>query len=398
MSEVSVFAYRALKRDGTLEAGVVNAPDIVDARATLNARGLLPLEILLERNARERKNAIRAADLALGLRMLADLLEAGLPMSRTLHAFEELAPVSWREAIPYLRQSVKEGRGLASALAGAPIAIPPLVVGMVHAGESGSGVAGAMRRAAEAMEGMAATRAAVRSALVYPIVLAAAGIGSVGILVGVVLPKFAVLLGDLNHTLPASTRLLISAVSTARTMFAPSLIATAAVLIGWTAWINTERGRVRWHALLLSVPGLGNLRRATASSRAAYSLAALLDSGVPISEALRHSARASGDGAIEHRLLEARATIGAGTSIGAALESANALTGTVAKLVRAGEETGRLATMLSHAAKLEQERAERMVRSSVRLIEPALVLTFAMIVALVAAAMLQAIYSVRPMS
>ena len=398
MSEVSVFAYRALKRDGTLEAGVVNAPDVSEARATLNARGLLPLEILLERNARERKNAIRAADLALGLRMLADLLEAGLPMSRTLHAFEELAPVSWREAIPYLRQSVKEGRGLASALAGAPIAIPPLVVGMVHAGESGSGVAGAMRRAAEAMEGMAATRAAVRSALVYPIVLAAAGIGSVGILVGVVLPKFAVLLGDLNHTLPASTRLLMSAVSTARTLFAPSLIASAAVLVGWTAWINTERGRVRWHELLLATPGLGNLRRATASSRAAYSLAALLDSGVPISEALRHSARASGDGAIEHRLLEARATIGAGTSIGAALESSNALTGTVAKLVRAGEETGRLATMLSHAAKLEQERAERMVRSSVRLIEPALVLTFAMIVALVAAAMLQAIYSVRPTS
>jgi type II secretory pathway component PulF len=119
---------------------------------------------------------------------------------------------------------------------------------------------------------------------------------------------------------------------------------------------------------------------------------------VNIGEALRFAARASGDAAVELRLMKARESIGTGASIGTALESAEALTGTVVKLVRAGEESGRLTAMLGHGAKLEQDRAERMVRSSVRLIEPALVLVFAFIVATVAAAMLQAIYSVRPVS
>jgi type II secretory pathway component PulF len=255
-----------------------------------------------------------------------------------------------------------------------------------------------MRRAADVMEGVAATRSAVRSALIYPLVLAAAGVGSVGILVGVVLPKFALLLGDLNHTLPPSTRLLMTTVATARSLFIPSLTLLAAGLLGWTAWVATTEGRVRWHEFLLCVPGLGPVRRSTASARASFALAALLDSGVNIGEALRFAARASGDAAIELRLMKARESIGTGASIGTALESAEALTGTVVKLVRAGEESGRLTAMLGHGAKLEQDRAERMVRSSVRLIEPALVLVFAFIVATVAAAMLQAIYSVRPVS
>jgi general secretion pathway protein F len=392
------FTYRALRRDGTLETGALNAPGPDDASALLSARGLLPVEVQPDDSPRERSSAMRAADLALGLRMLADLLDAGLSMSRTLQLFEELAPADWQKAIPHIRQSVKEGKGLAASLASAPVLIPPLVIGIAYAGEAGSGTAPAIRRAADAMEGVASTRAAVRSALVYPIVLAAAGVASIGILVGVVLPKFALLLSDLNQELPATTRLLLVSVRVMKTAFVPFLVVAATALAGWTAWVATEQGRVTWHEFLLRLPILGGARRSAASARSAYSLAALLDSGVPISEALRHAARSSGDAAIEKRLLRARDTIVTGTSIGAALEAADAFTGTVAKLVRAGEETGRLTAMLGHAARLEHDRAERTVRSSVRLIEPALVLTFALIVALVAAAMLQAVYSVRPVS
>lgn len=398
VNQVASYSYRALRRDGSIEAGAVHAPGVEDAQRILAVRGLLPVEVRLEATSRENAAAIRPADLAIGLRMLGDLLEAGLSMSRTLHLFEELAPAVWRKAIPQIRQSIKEGKGLASALAAAPLAIPPLVIGIAQAGEAGSGIGAAVRRAADAMEGVAATRAAVRSAMVYPIVLAAAGVGSVGILVGVVLPKFALLLSDLNHALPPATRMLLAMVAATRASFVPSVVVVTLTLVAWTAWVTTPRGRIRWHELLLGVPLLGVARRSAASARGAYSLAALLESGVPINEALRHAARACGDAAIEQRMLRARESIATGVSIGSALEASDALTGTVSKLVRAGEETGRLATMLGHAAKLEHDRAERIVRSSVRLIEPGLVLTFAIIVAFVAAAMLQAVYSVRPVS
>jgi type II secretory pathway component PulF len=112
--------------------------------------------------------------------------------------------------------------------------------------------------------------------------------------------------------------------------------------------------------------------------------------------AMLHAARASGDASLTRRILTARESVVQGRRPSDALSEEAALTPTAVRLARAGEETGRLAAMLSHAAALERERAESMVRSAVRLLEPALILVFGGLVALVAAALLQAIYSVRP--
>ncbi|MGH7622423.1 MAG: type II secretion system F family protein, partial [Gemmatimonadaceae bacterium] len=89
-------------------------------------------------------------------------------------------------------------------------------------------------------------------------------------------------------------------------------------------------------------------------------------------------------------------TVSAGDSLSRAFEIHDATTPTVVRLARAGEETGRLSAMLDHAARIEQQRADRVVRTAVRMLEPMLLLTFASVVALIAAALLQAIYSVRP--
>ena len=125
-------------------------------------------------------------------------------------------------------------------------------------------------------------------------------------------------------------------------------------------------------------------------------MASLLDSGVPIAPALLAGARASGDAALEARLMEARASVIAGTPLSSAIAASDAATSTVVRLVRAGEESGRLAEMLSRGSVLEAERARRLVNGAVKLLEPALILMFGGIVAFVAAALLQAVYSVRP--
>ena len=117
---------------------------------------------------------------------------------------------------------------------------------------------------------------------------------------------------------------------------------------------------------------------------------------MPLSTALAHAARAGGDAAISARVIAARDDVIAGARPSAAFLARDALTPVAARLVRAGEETGALASMVAHAARLEGERATERVRAFVRLLEPALILAFGGLVALVAAALLQAIYSVRP--
>jgi general secretion pathway protein F len=390
------FSYRAAHRSGLLETGTVRAESAEAARELLFSRGLFPLELRLQGDGPAARARIPTDELALGLRVLATLLESGLPVARALAAMDELVPASWARALPALRESVRQGNSLGAALSAAPVGFPPLVVGLVQAGEAGSGLAGAVARAAALIESAAETRRAVRAALAYPLVLAAAGAGSLALLVGFVLPRFAAVLADLGQALPPTARLVLGVAQAARAGFLPALFTLLAAAAVWKAWTQTEDGRARWHALLLALPLAGSIRRAGAVSRFCAALGALLESGVPIAPALAHATRATGDAALAARMLAAREQVVAGRAISAALHEADAATPTSIRLIRTGEETGRLAPMLAHAARIEAARAEQRVRSLVRVLEPAMIVAFGGVVALVAAALLQAVYSVRP--
>jgi general secretion pathway protein F len=183
----------------------------------------------------------------------------------------------------------------------------------------------------------------------------------------------------------------------ARAAFVPALFTVLVAGLLWRVWTGTEEGRAKWDAFLLGVPLVGGIRRSAATGRFCAALGALLESGVPIAPALSYATRATGDAALTGRILAARESVVAGRSIAASLEAENAATPTSIRLIRTGEETGRVGPMLSHASRIEAERAEQLVRALVRVLEPSMIIVFGGIVALVAAALLQAVYSVRPL-
>jgi type II secretory pathway component PulF len=330
------------------------------------------------------------------LRILANLLESGLSVGKTLVAFAELAPESWTPGITPMRDAVRDGKTLTAALALSPLNIPAVVLGMLHAGETGAGLGPAVRRAAELMERSAATRSAIRNALAYPVVLAVAGGASLTLLVGVVLPKFATILSDLGQTLPPTTQFVLRVTAMVRILAIPATFGVVMLWAAWILWTKTTNGLVRWHALLQRTPLIGPIRRSAATARTAAALASLLESGVPVAPAMIHAARAAGDAAAEQAVLETRERIVHGERLSAAVEAVGALTTTTIRLIRAGEESGQLAQMLGHAAAIEEERATQRVRAVVQMLEPTLILVFGGVVAFVAAALLQAVYSVRP--
>ena len=206
------------------------------------------------------------------------------------------------------------------------------------------------------MENAAANRVAVRAALAYPMILAVAGAGAVVLLVGVVLPRFAHILADLGQALPATTQLVLDAADLARAYAVPAAVALVMLLGIWYRWTATRSGREQWDAWLLSLPLIGPIRSSAAAGRYAQALGALLETGVPIAVALRSAADATGDAAIGVRILRARERVVRGERLSTALGTERASTPTALKLVRAGEESGRLSEMLLYAATLEQDR------------------------------------------
>jgi general secretion pathway protein F len=339
---------------------------------------------------------LSARDLALGLGILATLREGDESMSRVLATFAAVAPRGWTsDGVRSIHESVREGKTLAAALRTSPFGIPPLVIGMIQAGEAGGLLAESVRRAATVTERTAATRAAIRGALVY---LAAAGALSVMLLIGLVLPRFAAIVAELGQQLPSSTRFVLAAGDAIRATALPGAIGLILATIAGRQWMarRGDEGRAQVHEALLAVPVVGPLRRAAAAARATVSMGALLRSGVALPAALGHASRAAGDAAVGRRLIAARDRVIGGERLSSALRATDALTPGSVQLVRAGEATGRVAEMLEQAGKIEGEWTMERVNALVRIIEPALILIFGAIVATIAAALLQAVYSVRP--
>src|SRR6185503_10970948 len=323
-----IFAYRAAASDGRVTDGTLDAESIEEARASIRSIGLYPLEIESRGSRRAQRTAISAADLALGLRVLADLLDSGLPVSRALHALEDLAPKGWQRALPQIRQSVREGQSLAFALGNAPIEIPALVIGIAQAGEAGAGIGSAIRRAAELTESISETRSAVKAALAYPAVVAVAGVGAITVLITVVLPRFAKILADLGQALPMSTRIVLAIANHARVLMVPVVVVVVIGGISWRTWVSTDSGRRGWHRLLLSIPLVGSIRRASAVARMAHALGAMLESGV----ALPFAARATADAELEHRIMAVRGLVTSGHTLSHALDAESASTATAVRL------------------------------------------------------------------
>ena len=390
------FRYRGAHADGRVERGRLAAPNRSAALRMLADRGVQPIELVADDVSAARGASLPIADLALTFRVLADLLDAGIPLARALALLDRVVSQRVAVTLPPVLAAVREGHGFAAALAQAQVRVPAEVAGIIRAGERGSGLAAAVRQVSVLCEDGATTRAALRGALAYPALLAVAGTASFGLLVGVVLPRFAAILSDLGQSLPATTRIVLRAGLVAKGGALPTLVALAAIVLIWRAWTSTSQGLRRWHAFLLSLPVVGDLRLGASGARLATSLAALLSSGVPVAPALRSAAASAGDEEIVARLQRARAEVEQGSRVSDALGRHAVTTEFVQRLVRAGEESGQLASMLAHAGQLERDRVLRRVRSAVRLLEPAMIVTFGGVVALVAAALLQALYSVRP--
>ena len=390
---MTAYAYRAARQDGAIVNGAIDADSHGQAAATLANRGLYA--IALTAASEERRSASRR-DLAIVFRGIAALVSAGVPLERGVAASEPLARGALRDTLHSAREHLRQGAGFAHALSAGRGVVPPLVLGMIRAGERGSQLGTALEQVAAHLEQEADLVARVRQALTYPLLLAVAGFASIIVITMVVVPRFAAILGDLGQQLPPATRLLLAGSQILSRFWLPLLVIVLAGI--WTAsqWLRRPAGRQRFEEALLKLPFIGPVRRALATARVMRALGGMLRTGMPLLAALDAARQAAGDRAIGERLSRARERVVQGSALTAALEREDALSPSALQLVTVGESSGRVAEMALRAGDLAAQEADRGLRALVTALEPALVIAFGGLVAFTAAALLQAVYSLRP--
>jgi type II secretory pathway component PulF len=162
------------------------------------------------------------------------------------------------------------------------------------------------------------------------------------------------------------------------------------------AWVRTPGGRLLVARSLLAVPLIGSLRQALATARWGRALSGMLEAGMPLLPALAAARDAAGDPAVGERLDRVHSRVAEGQELTASLEREEALAPSAMRLVAVGESSGALARMADRAGDLAAAEADRTLAALVTLLEPALVVVFGGLVAFVAAALLQAVYSLKP--
>lgn len=392
-----VFAYEAIDQTGRRSRGQLSGATAVAISRELEARGLLALEV------EEAAAGSASGGFSLGrkrgvlefTRAVAALLPAGMPLARALATGATVAPDRLRPALEGLRSRVERGDELAAALTEYPQLFSPLYVGVVRAGERSGSLDSAFERLAEHLEREQELRSKLTSMSIYPALLAAVGIAAVLILVLFVLPRFADLLLGSGAALPRTTAAIISFSLGAKEAWRELLLLPAAIAV-FVVWLrNTETGRSFAARVMVRVPVAGAWRRQALAASFSRMVGELLAGGAPLLSALADSRDCMSDPVARQETERIRVRVREGSSLHAAIAERSVYPAMLAQLVTLGEEGGRLAEFLLKAAELLERRTERAVERMVALTEPIMIITFGLLVAFVALALLQAIYGVN---
>ncbi len=339
---------------------------------------------------------VGAAELGRTMRQLATLLGAGWPLVDALDSLLSRGlGQRMRSALTTLRSQVVEGASLAQAMSGLPAVFPAIYTGMVRAGEASGALETVLVRIADHAQAAARLRAKVQGALAYPAIMAVIGGGIVSFLLAYVVPQVTRVFAEAGQGLPLPTRLLM-AVGQALSSYGLMalllvLLAMAAARLAWT----TPGGRRRMEGLVMRSPWLGRLSRDLQTARVAHTLATLIGGGVTVVAALQACRSVAGDGLVGDAIERARTEVSEGRALAVSLETSAVLSPMAIDMIRVGEKSSDLETMLTNAADALDEEIRLRLDTAASVLEPAIVVVMAAVVLFVVLAILLPIFEMN---
>ena len=333
-----------------------------------------------------RRRPIKRSDLLLFSQEMAALVRAGLPLLRCLDILRaRRSGTRSGELLDRVRERVATGADLSTAFGaeGEQYGIPPLYTTTLEIGEASGDLDGALQRYATHLERAQKLRSKVKGALIYPAVLFSASMVVLSILIGFVLPRFSSFYSSYDAELPLLTRLLVTSTNTLRAWWAPAFVGLAVVGVALFTWMRTEEGRLRSALLKQRLPMFGSMRRCYLDIEATRTLSTLLRGGAPLIHALDVVIRSSSDVAYRGKLARVRELAAQGSSLHNAFEEEGLLDPMGLEMVEVGESTGALEEMLEHVSRTYDEILDRQLSTAVSLLEPAVLVTMGVLLAMI---------------
>lgn len=391
------FDYSAYNASGKLVRGIISAESERLARKTLKDKKLLASSIKQvkarsssKKSLFERQSNFDNFDLSLLLHQQAILIQSGLPLEESLRmTIEQAETQKQRRMVESWRSEITEGRSFSEALRRSPYKIPEGVIAGVGVGEETGHLDKILLRLSDELSTSAENRKTVTRALIYPVTLISVSIAMVALMMVLVVPKITSVFASSNRELPWITELIIGISKFVQDFGSAFLMFLLTIFITFKVIIRNPNIRLKFHTLLLRLPGLGRWIRMADISDWARNLGVLLNSGVPALAALRISSAVVGNLSLRKSFDEVTESMRQGVSLHRALEKNLTESGFLVHMVGSGEASSELDKMLIRVAEYYSARLNNAVEVFLKLLNPMLILAMgAMILGIVAGIML----------
>jgi type IV pilus assembly protein PilC len=324
---------------------------------------------------------IRLKELPMFTRMIAAMLDSGIPLVQTLGALEEQTEnKAFKPVIAGLRSRIEGGADFSHALREYPEVFDVLYVSMVSAGEAGGMLAEIMRRLAKYLESSARLRSKVKSAMMYPLVVMCLALIIAASMIIWLVPVFQDIYDDFGSDLPGPTMFLVNTSNFIRGNALLVIAGVAGLIFAFNAFGKTEKGAILLDNLKLHFPLVGELVLKISLSRFSSTFAQLIHSGVPILNALDIVAFAMGNKVLERIILRAKITVGGGELLSVALAKHAVFPRVLVRMLAAGEKTGKMDEMLQKVSDFYEDEVEAALNGLTSIIEPLLMVFLGIVV------------------
>ncbi|MGB9376777.1 MAG: type II secretion system F family protein, partial [Mycobacteriales bacterium] len=392
------YAYVAQAGDGEVHKGVQTADSLNEARSALVQRELTVTTLGLKRSAGRLEltaKRLKRSDLMHLSRQLAAFMRAGIPILDaigTLGAESDKSAV--RRVMAAMGSDLRAGSTLSEAVDRHPDDFPAFYRGILRSAELTGRLDTVLDQLSVYLERDLEARRKIKSALIYPAIVAATSLGTVIVLTAFVLPKFEDFFSSLDAKLPLATRMLLSITAfLGRAWYVIIGLALLAVL-GYLAAVRTTAGRRLRDAFLLKVPILGVTIRFAIIERFTRLLASMVNAGVPLPDAMFVATESLRNVIFEKAMHRARLQMIEGAGLAAPIAATRLFPGVAIQMIRVGENTGTLDTQLDVAATYYQRELDYKIKKLTTSIEPIVVLFMGFVVGFVAIALVSAMYGI----
>jgi general secretion pathway protein F len=392
---VPIFSYTATTMDGSIVEGVVEAPEEKSAVEKLKNTGVIPLKLAAPKEEAARRFWRRSArgDVLTFTTEMSALLSAGLPLDRSLNILSDISENrEMKSVVQSILKSIREGSAFSDALQRHPKIFSKLYISMIRAGEVGGVLDVVLDKLGEFLETSKELRDHVVSAMIYPTILILTGGASIIVLLTFVLPRFSVIFAELGSALPLPTQVLLTVSNGLKTYW---WIALMIAIGGWAlvrSYMRSESGRYRWDAMKLRM--VGDVTRRLETARFCRTLGTLLKSGVPLLQALTNAKDVLGNQVIASAIDRVSKGTKEGKGIAVPLSEAHVFPPLALSMIKVGEETGQLDTMLLKVATTYEKSLREALKRFLSMLEPMMILTMGLIIGFIVVSMLMAIFSI----